>query len=66
MGTVGAPGTVGNNGLAHVHMELHQGGRSNSPVPFSPSNDGLLLEGVDLPFTGGSNENAGASFASSV
>ena len=33
LGTVGAPGTVGNNGTAHVHIELHQGGRSSDPVP---------------------------------
>jgi Peptidase family M23 len=64
LGTVGAPGTVGNNGLAHVHMELHVGGRSSDGVPFSPSNDGLLLEGTDLPFTGASNENAGVTFSS--
>jgi hypothetical protein len=37
LGTVGAPGTVGNNGAAHVHIELHQAGRSSDPVPFSPS-----------------------------
>ncbi len=64
LGTVGAPGEVGNNGLAHVHYELHRGGRSSDPVPFSPP-DGLLLEGVDLPATGASNENAGTTFASS-
>src|SRR4051812_15712174 len=52
LGSVGAPGTVGNNGTAHVHIELHQGGRSSDPVPFSPSNGGLTLEGSDLPETG--------------
>jgi murein DD-endopeptidase MepM/ murein hydrolase activator NlpD len=59
LGTVGAPGMVGNNGLAHVHMELHVGGRDSDIVPFSASEGGLPLEGVDLPFTGGSNEHAG-------
>ena len=34
LGKVSAPGTVGNNGSAHVHIELHQGGRSSDPVPF--------------------------------
>jgi hypothetical protein len=48
LGTVGAAGTVGNNGVAHIHFELHSGGRANSPVPFAEP-DGLLLEGVALP-----------------
>ncbi len=48
LGTVGADGTVGNNGVAHIHYELHSGGRANSPVPFAEP-DGLLLEGVSLP-----------------
>jgi hypothetical protein len=48
LGTVGAAGTVGNNGVAHIHMELHSGGRASSPVPFSEP-DGRPLEGVSLP-----------------
>ena len=59
LGTVGAPGMVGNNGLAHVHMELHQHGRGSDTVPFSVSNGGLPLEDADLPFTGGVNEHGG-------
>jgi hypothetical protein len=58
LGAVGAPGMVGNNGLAHVHMELHAGGRSSDIVPFSASNGGLPLDGMDLPFTGATNEHA--------
>jgi hypothetical protein len=58
LGAVGAPGMVGNNGLAHVHMELHAGGRSSDIVPFSVSNGGLPLDGLDLPFTGARNEHA--------
>jgi len=57
LGAVGAPGMVGNNGLAHVHMELHVGGRSSDIVPFSISNGGLPLDGLDLPFTGATNEH---------
>jgi hypothetical protein len=57
LGAVGAPGMVGNNGLAHVHMELHVGGQSSGNVPFSVSNGGLPLEGADLPFTGATNEH---------
>jgi len=64
LGTVGAPGTVGNNGSAHVHLELHQGGRSSNPVPFGLP-DGLLLEGQDLPATGASNEYASTALTSS-
>jgi murein DD-endopeptidase MepM/ murein hydrolase activator NlpD len=52
LGTVAAPGEVGNNGLAHVHLELH---RATGPFPFSPPN-GVLLDGVDQPFTGETNE----------
>jgi len=59
LGTVGAPGMVGNNGLAHVHMELHVHGRSSDIVPFSTSEGGLSLDGWDLPATGESNEHAG-------
>jgi hypothetical protein len=63
LGTVGAPGTVGNNGSAHIHIELHQGGRSSNPVPWTPS-EGLLLEGQDLPASGTGNEHAGTTFSS--
>ena len=59
LGVVGAPGMVGNNGLAHVHMELHVRGHSDQIVPFSSSEGGLPLEGWDLPATGASNEHAG-------
>jgi hypothetical protein len=64
LGTVGAPGTVGNNGSAHVHIELHQGGRGSTPVPFSPADGGLLLGGRDLPATGTTNEYATTSLTS--
>ena len=56
LGTVGPPGTVGNNGAAHVHLELHRGG-ANSPVPFS-SSGGLPLEGLDLPASGSYNQHS--------
>ena len=59
LGTVGAPGMVGNNGTAHVHIELHVGGRSSNIVPFSPSNGGLPLDGWDLPFSGAADEHGG-------
>jgi hypothetical protein len=65
LATIGAPGEVGNNGLAHVHPELHRGGRSSDPVPFSPSNDGVLLDGVDLPFTGATGQNLEVTLTSS-
>jgi hypothetical protein len=48
IGTVGAPGTYGNNGVSHVHLELHKGGQANNPVPFAEPN-GLALEGIALP-----------------
>jgi hypothetical protein len=64
LGTVGAPGTVGNNGSAHVHIELHEGGRSSTPVPFGLP-DGLLLDGQDLAATGAANEYASIVLTSS-
>ncbi len=48
LGTVGRPGTVGNNGTAHVHLQLYRvinGDRT--PVPFALP-DGAPLEGVSL------------------
>jgi hypothetical protein len=48
IGKVGADGTVGNNGVAHIHYELHSGNRASNAVPFAEP-DGLLLEGVSLP-----------------
>jgi len=56
LGTVGPPGTLGNNGTPHVHMELHRRQGARGPVPFSPP-DGLPLEGTSLPSTGRSNEH---------
>lgn len=56
LGTVGAPGTVGNNGVSHIHLQLYRivdGDRS--PVPFAAP-DGAPLEGVSLP-AGGSTFN---------
>lgn len=49
LGTVGVAGTYGNNGVAHIHMELHKGSGASSPVPFAEDDGGLALEGVSLP-----------------
>jgi hypothetical protein len=56
IGKVGPPGTVGNNGTPHIHLELHRGGGSSSPVPFSPP-EGLPLEGVTLTASGRFSEH---------
>jgi Peptidase family M23/Bacterial SH3 domain len=58
LGTVGPPGAVGNNGTAHVHLELHRGRLANNPVPFGGP-DGLALDGTDLAASGAANEHAG-------
>lgn len=47
LGTVGAAGKVGNNGVPHIHMELHRGNGASDPVPFAGP-DGLPLEGKVL------------------
>src|SRR5260370_28026476 len=39
-GPVGAPGMVGNNGLAQLHMDAHVGGQSSDIPPFSVSTVG--------------------------
>ena len=54
LGTVGGPGTVGNNGVAHIHLQLYRiVDGSRSPVPFAAP-DGAPLEGVSLPAGDGS------------
>jgi hypothetical protein len=63
LGTVGAPGTLGNNGSAHVHMELQRGSGSGNDVPFG-SPDGLPLEDAYLPATGARGEHAGITIVS--
>jgi Peptidase family M23 len=64
LGAVGAPGMLGNNGLAHVHMELHKDGRGSEPVPFGGA-DGVPLEYNDLPASGAPNEYASLVLTSS-
>lgn len=56
IGTVAPPGMVGNNGVAHIHLQLYRVvGGDRSPVPFSPP-DGLPLEGISLPPGTGYNQ----------
>ena len=58
IGTIGAAGTVGNNGLAHLHLSLHRTpdfGTTRIPAPFAAP-DGLPLDGIALPPDGSSNQ----------
>lgn len=56
MGTVGAPGLVGNNGVSHIHMQLYTlPGGQRTPKPYAAP-DGLLLEGVSMPADGTFNQ----------
>jgi hypothetical protein len=64
LGTVGEAGTLGNNGSPHVHMELQVGGRNGNGVAFG-GDQGLPLEGHDLPASGARNEHASLLIASS-
>lgn len=60
LGTIGAAGTVGNNGLAHLHLSMHRTpdlGITRVPAPFALP-DGLPLDGVSLPPDGSSNQYA--------
>jgi hypothetical protein len=63
LGTIGPAGTVGNNGLAHLHLSLHRtydDGVTRIPAPFAPP-DGLPLEGIALPPDGTANQYACAA-----
>ena len=52
LGTVAAPGLVGNNGTSHVHMQLYTlPGGDRTPVPYAPP-AGIPLEGVTMPADG--------------
>ena len=56
LGTVGAPGLVGNNGTSHIHMQLYTlPGGSRTPQPYAPP-DGLPLEGIVMPTDGSFNQ----------
>lgn len=57
IGKVGAPGTLENNNVSHVHMELHRGAYASDPVPFSPP-AGVPLEGVNLGNSDKYSENS--------
>jgi Peptidase family M23 len=63
LGTVGAPGLVGNNGTSHVHMQLYiLPGGQRTPVPFAAP-QGLTLESSSMP-TDGSYDQWACSGAS--
>lgn len=58
LGTIGPAGTVGNNGIAHLHISLHRTndfGVTRVPAPFAAPN-GLTLEGAPLPADGSANQ----------
>ena len=56
LGAVGAPGLVGNNGTAHVHMQLYTlPGGNRTPVAYAPP-DGIPLDGVAMPADGSYNQ----------
>ena len=65
IGVVGFAGQVENNGIAHIHLAVHQtlgDGQIQATIPFSGS---YALEGVALPDTGAPNAYAGVTFVSS-
>lgn len=65
LGFAGYPGTVGNNGTAHIHVQLYAGGGGRrTPLPFA-SPAGRPLDGRNLPNTGRYNDHAGQTLVSS-
>lgn len=62
---VGYAGTVGNNGTAHVHLQLYAGGGGRRvPVPFAAP-AGRPLDGRALPSNGRYNDYFGQTLVSS-
>lgn len=60
LGTIGPNGTVGNNGMAHLHLSMHRTsdyGVTRVPVPFAAPN-GVPLDGVTLVPDGSYNQFA--------
>ena len=60
IGTIGPSGTVGNNGVAHMHISLHRTpdyGSTRVPAPFAAP-DGLPIDGIALPPDGTFNQYA--------
>jgi len=65
LGTVGAPGLVGNNGTSHIHMQLYTlPGGARTPQPYAPP-DGIPLDGVTMSTDGSFNQWACPSLACS-
>jgi hypothetical protein len=63
LGTVGAPGLVGNNGTSHIHMQLYTlPGGQRTPQPYAAPS-GIPLEGVSMPQDGTYNQWACPSAA---
>lgn len=60
LGVIGEAGSVGNNGVAHVHLSMHRTsdyGVTRVPVPFA-AGSGITLEGLNLPPDGSRNQYA--------
>ena len=56
LGTVAPPGQMGNNGTAHVHMQLFTlPGGIRTPAPYAQPN-GMTLEGASMPPDGSYNQ----------
>jgi len=60
LGTIGADGRVGNNGIAHLHLSMHRTpdfGVTRIPAPFA-AGEGIPLEGKNLAPDGSRNQFA--------
>ena len=65
IGVVGFAGQVENNGIAHIHLAVHQtlgDGQIRATIPFTGR---YALSGVSLPDTSAPNAYAGVTFVSS-
>jgi murein DD-endopeptidase MepM/ murein hydrolase activator NlpD len=64
LGTVAPAGEAANNGLAHIHLAVHQGTGSWSAGTTLPFVGQYAIEGVELPAVSTSNAYAGVRFVS--
>lgn len=60
IGTIGSMGTLGNGGIAHLHIQMWNASNCNSnPIPFSMANNARICGAPDMPVVGPDNYRNG-------